>query len=64
MTLAKRARELAEFALSISEDDERLVGIERGLHDLGLPWPQCIESLESSLAVDLKSDDNVAEEVS
>lgn len=64
IALAKRARELLEFASSISKDDERLVGIERSLQDLGLAWPQCIESLESYLAVDLKSGDTMAEEVS
>ena len=64
IALTKRAKELAEFASSISNDEERLVGIERSLQDFGLSWPHCIESLESYLAIDLKSGDNVAEEVS
>ena len=62
IALAKRAKELVEYVNATSKDDERLVCIERALRDLGLAWPQCIESLESFLAVDLK-ENNMSDDV-
>lgn len=64
ISLVRRARELIVVAKAIAIDDERTVLIERNLQDLGLCWPDCIASLKSSLAVDLKDGTGLAEDIS
>ena len=64
ISLVRRVRDLIVVAKAIAIDDERTVLIERNLQDLGLCWPDCIASLKSSLAVDLKDGTELAEDIS
>jgi hypothetical protein len=64
VALAKRTKECLEIALAMPGDPEKLASIERGLRDLGLSWPSCIESLESFLALDLQGSYSAGEEIS
>jgi hypothetical protein len=52
--LASRLEELIQFVDSAARSEEMDVVIERAMRYLGLTWPNCIDSLESSLAIDLK----------
>lgn len=52
--LADRTKELYRYIASTAKTGDVGVCAERGLESLGLKWPNCIESLESSLAIDLK----------
>jgi hypothetical protein len=52
--LADRFGKLLEFIESMENPGDTAICIERGLRLFGLTWPNCVESLESSLAVDLK----------
>ena len=53
--LADRIKELYEYISSAAKTDDLSVCVERGLQSLGLKWPRVIDSLESSLAADLRS---------
>ncbi len=63
VALAARAKDLLQVAAAMAEEDEKLVTIERSLQDMGLSWPNCIDSLESYIAEDLKSGNDLADEV-
>lgn len=52
--MAGRLEELIQFVDSASHGDDMAAVIERSMRYLGLTWPNCIDSLESSLAIDLK----------
>jgi hypothetical protein len=51
--LTDRVRKLYEYIASTAATGDVDICIERGLRSLGLKWPKCINSLESSLAIDL-----------
>ena len=53
--LADRLKELYEYLSSTAKSGDVAICAERGLESLGLAWPKCIDSLESWLAIDLKS---------
>ena len=50
------ARELYDLIAVTSTADAHESTAEGALRDLGLKWPQCLDSLSSVLAVDLKPD--------
>lgn len=52
--LADRIKQLYEYVASAAKTSDVSICVERGLESLGLKWPKCIDSLESSLAIDLK----------
>lgn len=52
--LASRLRELIVYVQNTATEKDLDVCTERGLRSFGLLWPQCIESMESSLAIDLQ----------
>ena len=53
--LADRIKQLYEYVASAAETSDVSICVERGLESLGLKWPKCVDSLESSLAIDLKT---------
>jgi len=53
--LADRLKELYEYLGSTAKSGDVAICAERGLESLGLNWPKCLDSLESWLALDLKS---------
>ena len=53
--LVDRIKELYEYVGSAAKSGDVGICVERGLESLGLRWPKCIDSLESSLAIDLKA---------
>jgi len=53
--LADRIKELYEYVGSAAKSGDVGICVERGIESLGLRWPKCIDSLESSLAIDLKA---------
>ena len=55
INLAHRLEEALRFLESTAHENELEVCSERALQHFGLLWPACIESLESSLAIDLKN---------
>jgi len=55
--LADRLKELYEYLGSAAKSGDVGICAERALESLGLSWPKCIDSLESSLAIDLKAID-------
>jgi hypothetical protein len=54
--LAARIKELYEYVGSAAKTSDVEICVERGLESLGLKWPNCIDSLESWLAIDLKGE--------
>ena len=54
--LCGRVRELYDLIAVTSTADAHESTAEGALRDLGLKWPQCLDSLSSVLAVDLKPD--------
>lgn len=61
--LVDRLKELYEYVSSAAKTGDLDACVERGLQSLGLKWPNCIDSLESSLATDLKLAEPQAEGV-
>lgn len=53
--MADRVRELYDYISSVAKSGDVDICAERGLVSFGLHWPKCIDSLESSLAIDLKT---------
>jgi len=52
--VAKRVRELFTYLAGAAKTTDVNVCAERGIESFGLKWPKCVDSLESSLAIDLK----------
>lgn len=61
--LTARVQKLYAYVESTAHATDLEVCVERGLRDLGLTWPNCIESLESSLAIDLQTEEAQSEEL-
>jgi len=53
--LGDRITELYQYVGAAAKSDDLEICVEQGLKSLGLSFPTCIESLESSLAIDLKA---------
>jgi len=60
--LAERLGQLLEFVESAENSGDLAICVERGLRHLGLNWPDCVESLESVLAIDLKHSETAVAE--
>ncbi len=63
VSLSQRLMELFEFVESVMPEEDMVISMERGLRELGLGWPQCIESLESILAIDLKNEEFISDDL-
>jgi hypothetical protein len=59
--LTERVTQLYEYVASASSEGEQAVCVEQGLRAFGLAWPQCLTSLESFLAVDLRNPQNLSD---
>lgn len=57
--LAGRLEEMLEYVESSAHETDAAVCIEKALAAFGLAWPQCLTSLESYLAVDLRNPRNL-----
>ena len=54
LSLADRIKQLYSYVASAAKTSDVSICAEQGLESLGLKWPKCVDSLESSLAIDLK----------
>lgn len=57
--LAGRVEEMLEYVESAAHEHDTAVCVEKALRAFGLSWPQCLTSLESYLATDLRNPRNL-----
>lgn len=57
--LVNRSKEMFEYVESVAHETDAAVCVEKALAAFGLAWPQCLTSLESYLAIDLRNPRNL-----